>query len=194
MICEECGIRPAKFHIMTIANDVRTERNLCPVCMAKYRRQMPGLDFSNLAGILSGLLGERSADQSDADQALFAELSCPECGMTYADFRKCGMLGCAHCYQAFKTPLDALLQRIHGTTQHAGRIPGNVREGVNLRVSIDRLRQKLQLAVADEDYEQAALLRDNIRALVAQLAEEERNGVRAAQKEARRKEEGGERE
>ena len=43
MMCEECGIRPAKFHLMTITNDERIERNLCPVCMAKYQKQLPGI-------------------------------------------------------------------------------------------------------------------------------------------------------
>ncbi len=56
MMCEECGIRPAKFHLMTITNDERAERNLCPVCMAKYQKQLPGIDFSNLAGILNSIL------------------------------------------------------------------------------------------------------------------------------------------
>ena len=55
MMCEECGIRPAKFHLMTITNDERTERNLCSVCMAKYQKQLPGIDFSNLAGILNSI-------------------------------------------------------------------------------------------------------------------------------------------
>ena len=79
------------------------------------------------------------------------------------------MLGCANCYKAFKAPLDALLQRIHGNTQHAGRIPGSVRSGVSIRMNIDRLRQDLVKAIAAEEYEEAARLRDQIRALKQQL-------------------------
>ena len=107
------------------------------------------------------------------DEELSA-LTCEQCGMTYAECQKCGMLGCANCYKAFKAPLDALLQRIHGNTQHAGRIPGSVRSGVSIRMNIDRLRQRLQKAIAEEEYEQAARLRDSIRALTAQLAENEK--------------------
>lgn len=172
MMCEECGIRPAKFHLMTIANDVRTERNLCAVCMAKYQKQLPGIDFSNLAGILNSILeGGRAREEADETPG---ELRCEECGMTYAEFQKCGMLGCANCYKTFRQPLDALLQRIHGNTQHAGRIPGGVRSGVSIRMNIDRLKQRLKRAIEMEEYEQAAKLRDAIRALNAQLAEEER--------------------
>ena len=50
MMCDECGIRPAQFHLTTISGEEKTERNLCPVCMAKYQKQIPGLDFTNLAG------------------------------------------------------------------------------------------------------------------------------------------------
>ena len=46
MMCEDCGIRPAKFHLMTIINGDRVERNLCPTCMAKHQKQLPGIDFS----------------------------------------------------------------------------------------------------------------------------------------------------
>ena len=94
--------------------------------------------------------------------------------MTYAEFQKCGMLGCANCYKTFRQPLDALLQRIHGNTQHAGRIPGGVRSGVSIRMNIDRLKQRLKRAIEMEEYEQAAKLRDAIRALNAQLAEQEK--------------------
>ena len=174
MMCEECGIRPAKFHLMTIINDERAERNLCPVCMAKYQKHLPGIDFSNLAGILNSILDGRSVRGKETEDEKFGALTCEQCGMTYAEFQKCGMLGCANCYKTFKTPLDALLQRIHGNTQHAGRIPGSVRSGVSIRMNIDRLKQRLQKAIAEEEYEQAAKLRDSIRALNAQLAEQER--------------------
>ena len=174
MMCEECGIRPAKFHLMTITNDERTERNLCPVCMAKYKKQIPGIDFSNLAGILNGLLVNKPGKEKEPVNEALAAMTCEQCGMTYGEFQKCGMLGCANCYKAFKTELDALLQRVHGNTQHAGRIPGSVRSGVSIRMNIDRLRQRLKKAIDEEEYEQAAKLRDSIRALNAQLAEQEK--------------------
>ena len=174
MMCEECGIRPAKFHLMTITNDMRAERNLCAVCMAKYQKQLPGIDFSNLAGILNSILEKQPGRQRENVDDELAELTCEQCGMTYAEFQTCGMLGCAECSTTFKKPLDALLQQIHGNTQHAGRIPGSVRSGVSIRMNIDRLKQRLQKAIAEEEYEQAAKLRDSIRALNAQLAEQEK--------------------
>ena len=163
MMCEDCGIRPAKFHLMTIINGDRVERNLCPSCMAKHQKQIPGIDFSNLAGILNSILESRNAEEQARQEEEYEGYVCDQCGM----------LGCANCYQAFKTPMAALLQRVHGNTQHAGRVPGGVHSGTSIRMNIDRLKEKLQQAVADEEYEQAARLRDAIRALNAQLERRE---------------------
>ena len=183
MTCEECGVRPAKFHLMTIINGDRVERNLCPTCMAKHQKQLPGLDFSNLAGILNSILAGRDEEEQARQDAEYEGCACEQCGMTYAEFQKGGMLGCAGCYQAFRAPLTAMLQRVHGNTQHAGRVPAGTHSGVSIRMNIERLRQKLQRAVADEDYEQAAKLRDAIRALNVQL--ERREGDIKVQPQAR---------
>ena len=173
MMCEDCGARPAKFHLMTIINGDRVERNLCPACMAKHQKQIPGIDFSNLAGILNSILEKKTGEDQAKNEEEYEGYVCEQCGMTYQEFQKCGMLGCANCYQAFKEPMTALLQRVHGNTQHAGRVPGGVHSGTSIRMNIDRLKQKLQKAIADEEYEQAAKLRDAIRALSAQLERKE---------------------
>ena len=178
MMCEECGVRPAKFHITTIAGDQKKERSLCPVCMAKYQKQLPGLDFASLAGLLSGFLEggkNKSAEQVDEETA---SLVCETCGMTYEAFQKGGQVGCANCYKVFKKPLESLLLRIHGNTQHAGRIPGGLKSDVSIRLNIDRLKQQLAKAIAEEAYEDAAQYRDQIRALNAQLEAEKEEGVR----------------
>lgn len=170
MMCEECGIRPAKFHLTTISGDQKKERNLCPACMAKYQKQIPGLDISNLAGLISGFLEAagakgKSPQEPDANDLL----TCPTCGTAYSDFKKSGMLGCMDCYQAFKKPLEALLLRVHGNTQHAGKIPGGVKNDLSIRMNIDRLKQQLVKAITEEEYEDAARLRDQIRALKQQV-------------------------
>lgn len=170
MMCDECGVRQAQFHLTTISGEEKTERNLCAACMAKYQKQIPGLDFSNLAGIISGFLESAAAKKDGAPESdEYAGLACPECATTYAAFQKSGLLGCAQCYQAFRKPLESLLMRVHGNTQHAGRIPGGEKSDASVRMTIDRLRQELVKAIASEEYEEAARLRDQIRALKQQL-------------------------
>lgn len=176
MMCEDCGVNPAVFHFVTIRNnEEKTERNLCPACMAKYKQQLPGFDIKNLAGILNNLIDGKKGSKKEEIDPETAAITCQQCGMTYGEFRKGGMLGCACCYKAFHEPMIALLQRIHGNTQHAGRIPGGVHSGTSIRMNIDRLKQQLQKAVAAEEYEQAAKLRDAIRALTAQLEQREKS-------------------
>lgn len=174
MMCEECGVNPAVFHFVTIRNDEKTEQNLCAECMAKYKKQLPGFDIKNLAGILNNLIEGKRSNKEEIDPET-AAITCEQCGMTYGEFRKCGMLGCAECYHFFHEPMTALLQRIHGNTQHAGRVPGGVHSGTSIRMNIDRLKQQLQKAVAAEEYEQAAKLRDAIRSLTAQLEQREKS-------------------
>ena len=177
MICDECGIRPAKFHLVTITNDERNERNLCPICMAKYQKKLPGIDFSNLAGILSSVLNPSGTRKGVELNERYEALQCEQCGMTYAEFSKSGMLGCSACYGAFREPLSTLIQQIHGNLQHAGRIPNTVKRDVSIRANIERLRQQLQRAIAQEEYEKAATLRDTIRSLQSQLSEASRGDI-----------------
>lgn len=174
-MCEECGAQPAVFHFVTITNDEKIEKNLCMRCMAKYQKQLPGFDVKNLAGILSNLIDGKGGSKKEEIDPETAAITCEQCGMTYGEFRKGGMVGCAHCYSAFHDQMTALLQRIHGNTQHAGRIPAGEHSGTSIRMNIDRLKQLLQKAVAAEEYEQAAKLRDAIRALSAQLEQREKS-------------------
>ncbi len=170
MMCEECGMRTATFHLTTISGGEKVERNLCPACMAKYQKKLPGIDFGNLAGMLAGIMNatKAAAEQSnDAPEA--SGLVCESCGTTYESFQKTGMLGCAKCYEAFREPLEEMLNRIHGNVQHTGKVPGGAKNDVSLKLSIDRLKQQLVKAIADEAYEDAATYRDQIRALTQQL-------------------------
>ncbi len=49
--------------------------------------------------------------------------ACEDCGLTYAQFRENGLLGCPACYRCFGEPLENILQEIHGCTRHGGKKP-----------------------------------------------------------------------
>lgn len=178
MMCDDCGVRPANFLLKAVTDGGVHEKNLCPVCMAKYKGRIPGLDFSNLAGILSGILGSHTGTNKTEEDAgsEYDDLICADCGITYAEFRKGGRLGCANCYKAFRTPLDSLLLKVHGNLQHAGRMPGGLKNDASIRFTIEKLKQELVKAIAAEEYEQAAQIRDKVRMLNAQLEEAGYNG------------------
>jgi protein arginine kinase activator len=92
--------------------------------------------------------------------------ACAFCGATPRDFRGTGRLGCAHCYDAMETSLRELLRRLHGSSRHVGRRyePPSAHVA-HMPDSVHDLRDRLERAVAAEQFELAAELRDRIRVL-----------------------------
>ncbi|MDB5352716.1 MAG: uncharacterized protein JWN86_3963 [Planctomycetota bacterium] len=89
---------------------------------------------------------------------------CPLCGMKFMEFRISGRLGCPNDYLAFDHGLLPLLRRSHdGVTRHVGKTPRRL-PSPEATESL-RLRAQLRQAVACEDYEEAARLRDRLRPL-----------------------------
>jgi len=101
---------------------------------------------------------------------------CSSCGLSYQEFEHTGRLGCAQCYRDFADQLKPSLQKIHGRTQHAGRRPKayvpDPQDELNQRVN--ELRKLMDEAVAAENFEEAARLRDELRSLMEkrEVAEE----------------------
>ncbi len=164
MTCDHCKQRPATVHLTRIINGHKTEMHLCQEC-ARERGEMsflaePSFTFHNiLAGLFEpeGVLGPRTAVRP--------KVRCHNCGLSFSDFRRLGQLGCSECYLQFEQELEPLIRRIHGSTRHVGKVPGRVNGEQQRRRELERLRRELQEAVAREEYERAAALRDRIRAL-----------------------------
>ncbi len=92
--------------------------------------------------------------------------ACPGCGMTFGRFRQGGTLGCAECYDAFEEQLAPLIERAqNGATDHRGKTPLRAGASVDRQRMISQLVKELDQAVAAEQYEQAAELRDQLRDL-----------------------------
>ena len=94
---------------------------------------------------------------------------CTVCGLTQADFKKIGRLGCSACYQPFAEGLGSLLKAMHKGTEHVGKLPQRAHREIELADRMRTLNQDLQKAVAEENYESAAALRDQIKQLETQL-------------------------
>lgn len=120
-------------------------------------------DFNKL---LSGLLNMESSPGYATVQSV--QLRCPSCGMTYNQFTQLGRFGCPDCYDSFSSRLEPLLRRIQTGTSHTGKVP--VKSGATLQQKrrLEALRRELQQAVANEQFERAAELRDQIKLLEQQ--------------------------
>jgi protein arginine kinase activator len=88
--------------------------------------------------------------------------ACPVCGITFADFRKGGRLGCSYDYVAFEEDLEPLLVNIHGALAHTGKTPSNLAGSPERRYRLNQLKNEMKDAIAKEDYETAGKLRDRI--------------------------------
>ena len=153
MLCEECGKNQAEVMMTTVINGESTTRHLCRECLKKYKA---GDLQAVLAAVLSAMTSKAQAP----------DITCPRCGETYAEFQKTGMLGYAECYQAFRKELTPLITRVQGRAQHAGRRPPVSEEEQARQNRMEELRTLMEAAVAEENFEEAARLRDELRAMV----------------------------
>ena len=168
MLCEDCKQKPATIHYTQVVGGVSHQMHLCAACMQKRK---VGFDLGDMQGLLSSLLsgvGAMNEEESEKREPEETGLKCSRCGMEFARFRKTGMLGCAQCYHDFREQLAPILKRIHGRVQHAGHVPPSIDRAQRIRQEIERLKREMNEAVACEDFERAAQLRDEIRALTAE--------------------------
>ncbi len=170
MLCDVCHKNPATVHLTEIVDDQMSELHLCEDCARQKSAQMDS-QFG-LSDLLAGIADfGKPAAEKDGGVA-----KCPKCGLTYADFKKVGRLGCGECYVAFKKYLAPLLKKIHGSAQHLGKSPAKVTPVVQDKIDLRDLRIKLQMAVEQEDFEEAARLRDRIKEMEPKQAPGEQSG------------------
>lgn len=91
--------------------------------------------------------------------------TCPNCGISFAEYRSTGRLGCDQDYSFFRSDLVALLENVHGETRHCGKVPQNLEKNRHLQTELSRLNDELDKAIKREAYEEAAKLRDLIKSM-----------------------------
>jgi protein arginine kinase activator len=162
MKCCVCKEREATVHLTQIAGDKMQKLDLCEEC-AKTKGVNDPTGFS-LADLLLGLGASQQMEQAAA-AAEGGELKCPHCGFTQADFKKAGRLGCPECYRTFSEGLESLLKTMHKGTRHIGKVPEALRQSQDFKQRVSLLQKKLAKAIEQENFEQAAQLRDEIKQL-----------------------------
>lgn len=165
MICQNCGKNTATTHIKTIVNGMLTEYDLCSDCAREkgYTNFFKDMHF-DFGDLMGGFIGSQSV-RNPAPR-------CSKCGASFAEISESGKIGCAECYTVFRDRLMPTVNRIHGTAKHKGKIPGTsalriVEPAGKIAVikadPIEKKRALLKAAIESQDFEQAAVLRDEIR-------------------------------
>lgn len=161
MVCDNCGSADAVVHLTQIVNNQMSTHRLCEKCAAEKGLESAP-EPANFP--LTDFLAQMGKDPvAEADPA---GVQCSFCGLTFKDFRETGRLGCPHCYETYAPQLQRLLRRVHGGTQHVGKVylPPDP-SASDLERRLEGLRRRLSRAVEAEDFERAAELRDEIRSL-----------------------------
>lgn len=153
--CDICGVREATLKVRQLGEGGKpVDLEVCAECA---RRR--GL-------VETGTVKTTIAEEFDQARSRVGEddeqLACPGCGMTFAEFKRLGRLGCADCYASFREQLEPLIRRVQGAVRHVGRTPGRGRDAARAKLAVRQLRAELDQAIKGEDYERAADLRDKL--------------------------------
>jgi protein arginine kinase activator len=159
MLCDECRERDAVVHLTKVVDTGVAQVHLCEHCAAAA-----GIETASQGGAPHPLHGLLQAAQQQKAQARDAA-RCAYCGTSQAEFRTSGRLGCAHCYGAFTESLRELVKRVHGEARHVGRRYEPPNPADPPRRTVATLREELAEAIAREEFERAAALRDALRGM-----------------------------
>ncbi len=166
MLCDKCGKNPATVYFKQVINGELHEEHLCEECAG---------DLMNFGGL--GSFGQLDLNKLFSGAApKRSSRRCPGCGMTFAEYNSGGRLGCSQCYQAFEEELRPVIQRFHGGKRHMGKVkliqPGgggsvflDDPELANQNYERLALQKQLSELIELEKFEEAAIVRDKIRAL-----------------------------
>ncbi|NLJ59531.1 MAG: hypothetical protein GX338_01125 [Firmicutes bacterium] len=172
MFCDECKKRPANVHITKMVNGVKSESHLCEEC-AGEKGELTLISESKFSfpSLLTGLLKSGSGIESHVPIHEHIVDGCRNCGIAFSTFANRGFLGCSQCYTQFEPRLEPLIRRIHGTCRHTGKVPKRMGGAAGVMREIENLRRDLGKLVSEERYEEAAVVRDKIKALEKRLSD-----------------------
>ena len=190
MLCEKCKIREANIQVVEVVNGVKTEHFLCAQCASEMDLTVSGPGINGdmpLAKLLSNLLSQTMKSEQKEQ---CANVVCPTCGTTYEQFVKDSKFGCADCYKVFDLLIGDNIKQLQGSGEHHGKRPKYITGGIPQQVKedieesmtedipesrfIDRLidlRRSLHKAIEEEEFEEAARLRDEIKEIEKQAAD-----------------------
>lgn len=156
--CDHCE-NPAVVHETVIRNGVKREVHLCDEHARDAGISIPGHQPINQ--LLTQFVISHTGKKSRPDKG-----RCETCGLSFARFRRSGTVGCPDCYATFESHLAPLIERAqNGGTHHEGKAPRRIGASIDRQLLIQRLAKELDCAVAAEQYERAAELRDRLKTL-----------------------------
>lgn len=164
MLCQNCHKNLASIRYAEVVDGEVKDLHLCKDCMDERQNSAEsGFEFSSPAPFL----GKQKPTQESEE--IVETASCTSCVTELRSIRETGKVGCSACYDAFPAELEAILEGIHVGLTHKGKIPRMDDARARLRADLQTKRSLLKTSLSTENYEEAATLRDEIRALESGL-------------------------
>lgn len=157
MICDNCKKRESVISFTKVENNEVTEIHLCKECAAKKFKG----NFLMIDGFKDLFKEIFNVEEETIDE----EKTCRFCGRKIREVLKTSDLGCIHCYDEFRDEINNFLQNYQFSSVHKGKIPVSSPTDLKVGRKILDLKDKLQEALILENYEEAAILRDEIKDL-----------------------------
>lgn len=172
MLCNECGKDKAEFYYKHTVNGNTSEYALCSECASRLKKEgklnvkLPMMfdDFS--FGVLpEGLYKLNGLFGSPYTPKRTEKKKCTLCASTFDELVKNGRVGCAKCYEVFADELAKSIESIHGKAKYAGRRTNKPCERCETTDKLTELKNELKKAIKEQEFERAAVLRDEIKQL-----------------------------
>ncbi len=158
--CDRCD-KPAEVHEIDVSKGV--EVHLCREHALEAGFQLP--ETPPVTKLLSDL-ASMQVQISSGGTSEPRNRGCENCGTTFGQFRKTGLLGCPDCYETFAKQLESVIGRSqNGATAHVGRVPDQAANLVDQQALRRSILDEIDRAVASEQYERAARLRDRLQTI-----------------------------
>ena len=175
MLCNVCEKNEAKVHLTQMVEGKIRKVDLCETC-AKDKGIDDPTGFS-LTDVLTGMEAVQTAEGPASETG--SQVECTFCGYTQSEFKKSGRLGCSQCYDVFEEGLEQVFKTMHRGVRHTGKVPEKLRSSKALYDRSRELQTRLDVAIGEENFEEAAVLRDElkeVRGEIEQLETPERGG------------------
>lgn len=209
MLCQKCNKKVATVFISTIVNGKNTQMYLCTDCAKELHDNMnpdikipfPINDILTNMELSEDTINEwlnefkEMEDKGQIEELVQHEnpeilqhnnqhedITCNFCNTSFDEYKKTGKLGCGKCYSTFRKQLKPIIEGIYGYSEHIGKFPKNESKDTEIVRTVEQLKEKLNMAIQEEEYEQAAKLRDEILQLEVMICRRNLYGTKCSNK------------
>lgn len=153
MLCEKCKKNKSSIKYSQYINGLKVDYSLCDDCFKK-------INYNN--SFINNFFDSFFSNNILLD-SYEKNYQCDICGNTFEQFKNSGKMGCTNCYNIFREKLNPIFNNIQEKNIHIGKRPKNLETYKPNLDSIEILKEKLNIAIKNEDYEQAIKIRDKIK-------------------------------